>query len=181
MRNKLIIGIGLSLTILGLYLVFLSQQPAKDARAGTIIRTVNVIGTATTTAGTTNFPLAPATTTSSDILLGGNVDIVDLDIYPESASSTSHFNMQILKSSNPRCAQTGGNEDWVDAISSNSVATNITTLATGTSTVIVTNATGLGGGKKYQLTNVNAHCLRVVVGAQSVNLYIQGILKTLSF
>lgn len=178
MRNKLLVGMGLILTVLGIYLVILSQQEPKDANAGTIIRTVDILGTGTTTAGTYNFGATAATTTSSAIVLGSNVDIVDFDIHTESASTTAHVGLQILESSLPECALAGPADDYVDAIALNTTSGKVTTITTGTSTILWS---AVGGSTHYQLKDVNAHCMKVVVGGKDVNLYIRANLKTNSF
>lgn len=175
MRNKLFIGTGLILTVLGLYLVILSQQKPKDAEAGTITRTVDILGTGTSSVGTYNFGAAATTTVL--VVLGSQVDTVDFDIYPQMASSTAHVGIQVAKSSLSRCGASGASSDYVDAITTTTVSGSKTTITSGTSTVQWVPS----GGTKYQLTNVNAYCLKVDIGGQDVNLYIQANLKSLSF
>ncbi len=184
MRNKLIIGTGLILTVLGIYLVLLSQQPTEDAKAGQIVRIANVFGTATSSLQ--HFGTTQSTTTPVILSLNDGIDIIDFDIYTNSASTTNNINIQVLKSSLPRCAQTSGNnQGWVDAISTNAVSGDLTTITAATSTIAYQVPSALGGqgvaGKKYQLTNVNARCLKVYMGGTGVGVYMQAIMKTLSF
>lgn len=173
MKNKLLVGTGLILTVLGIYLVILSQQQPKDAEAGTIIRTANLFGTGTTSPQ--NVPSAAAGTTTATFVIGGGVDIIDLFLYPENASTTAHIGFQVLVSSDTACATTGASEgSYVDALTA--VSSNVITQATTTVQWVP-----IGTGKKYQITNVNAHCMRVLLGQEDVNMYVQAILKTLSF
>ena len=182
MKNKLIIGTGLILTVLGLYLVLLSRQPTEDAKAGTLLRTVDVIGTGTSTTATYKFRASAATTTSSVIVLGQNTDTVDFLIYSRYASTTAHVSIEVLESSLPKCAQTGASHtEFADAISTNSTSGGTTKIVAATSTVEWL-PSGLGlVAKKYQIKDVNAHCLKVNVGGTNTNVYIQANLKSLSF
>lgn len=180
MRNKILLGLGVASLIFGALFFLLNEEP-QDVKAGTITRKVDVIGTGTSTAGTTNYNAAA--TSTGTFIVGPGTDTVDLVFYHESASSTSHVNVQVLASTLDRCAVSDAvdaNSDWVDAISNNSVSGNVTTLNSATSSVswIPTTASY---GKIYRLTNVNANCFKVEVGGKSVNLYVQAVLKTLSF
>lgn len=180
MKNKIISGLSILALVIGGYLFVLSQQEVKDAKAGTLIRSANVIGTGTSTSGTYNFN-STAATTSAVIVLGGETDIVDLMIYPESASSTAHLTLQVLTTSLSRCASAVTNDrEWTDALLTNTPTAAVTTIANSTSTISwVPTATAFA--KRVQLTNVNANCMKVYVGGKSVNTYIQANLKTLSF
>jgi|SRR3990167_2289057 len=177
MKNTLAI-IGIVAVIAGMF--FVLNKPAPTALGESVIRKVDILGTGTSTAGSYNF-VATAATTTVTFLPGGATDIIDLDIYPESASSTAHVGIQVLKSNLARCQTSGGNlQDWVDAIATNAVSAHITTIAQATSTVAWAPTTRQAG-THYRLTNFNSNCAKLFIGGQSVNLYIQATLKSLSF
>ena len=173
----------------GLYAFFLSRQEVKEAQGGSIIRTANFLGTGTSSIASSHFG-APATTTSNIVNIGSQIDTLDLDLYSIDASTTPSVNIHILKSSLPRCAVTNGigQNEWVDALSYDDGATGKTvTIDTTTSTIrwIPVAKAGQSSNwvqaKKYQLTNLNAYCVKLIVAASSSNMYIQGTLKSLSF
>ena len=159
--------------------IFLTvNKDVKQAGAGTIVRRVDVLGSGTSTAGTYNFNAHA--TTSATIIVGGQTDIVDLYVFPESASSTAHLSVQFFGSSHSRCGATGavGQGSFHDYLSKNAVSGEVTTINPATSTVSWTTPTQ---GKVYRLTDVNVDCLKVFVGGTAVNVYMQAVLKTLSF
>lgn len=172
MKNKLLTGIGIVTLVLGFYLILISNEQPKEASAGNTVRRVNVFGTGTTTPQ--NVSSAAAGTTTSTFILGGSIDTVDLLFYPENASTTAHVGLQVLISSDDDCATTDASEgSFVDALTT--VSSGVITQAT-TTIQWVPNGTG----KKYQLTNVNANCMRILLGQEDVNIYLQAVLKTLS-
>jgi len=169
--------ITVSLILFGVLLY--SQKPVDEVKAGTIVRTINVVGTGTSTP--LNVEVATfATSTGNIFIIGQQVDTIDFDIYAEDASSTASVTLHIFKSSLAKCGKTGGVDEWIDAISINSVAGAVTTLNAATSTLrwAPPENDGLDFGKKFQLTDLNAFCLRVDVGREDVNLYIQATLKS---
>ena len=176
MKKKILIGVGVVTLSLFLALVLTVKKEPKDARAGTVIRRVNVLGTSTSTPQNFN----AHATSSATIVVGGQTDIVDLYFYPEFASSTAHVSFQVFASSHDRCgvSTAAGQGSYHDYLSTNTVSGNVTTINTATSTVSWNTPVQ---GKIYRLTNVNADCLKVFVGGTSVNLYVQAVLKTLSF
>ena len=185
MKNKIISGLSILALVIGGYLFLLSRETPQEAKAGTLIRSADVLGTGTSTTATYKFTATQSTTTSNVIVAGNGIDIVDLMIYPIYASSTAHLSFEILTSSVPRCAQvTGTNVGWVDALSpvTNPTAplTN-TIITTGSSTVGFAPRTNVAEGKRFQITNFNANCMKLFVGGKDVNVYIQANLKTLSF
>src|SRR3990167_5398569 len=132
MKNTLAI-IGIVAVIAGMF--FVLNKPAPTALGESVIRKVDILGTGTSTAGSYNF-VATAATTTVTFLPGGATDIIDLDIYPESASSTAHVGIQVLKSNLARCQTSGGNfKVGVAATPKTAVPPHITTLAKATSTV----------------------------------------------
>lgn len=182
MKNKILIGVSIIALSLSFFAFLLLNKPADEAKAGTITKIVDFLGTGTSTAGTVNFNTTAATNTPSVVILGDNTDTVDLEFYPESASSTAHVSVQVLTSSLNRCATSGANnQDWVDALSFTTTASGVSTVTSATSTVSWIPVTSSDKGMKYQITNVNAYCMKIYVGAKSVNLYGRAILKSLSF
>lgn len=179
-KQKFVVGATLYFAVIGFALVLLLNKVPEKARAGAIVRTVNVLGTGTSTSGTYNFG-AVATTTSSVIVIGDEADTVDFEIYPESASSTAHVNIAVLKTTLDRCGTTGADlQDYVDAISRSATTANLTTISAGTSTIGWAPIVNSETGKTFQITNMNAYCMKVFVGGQAVNVYIRGVLKTLN-
>ena|SRR3990167_7694429 len=184
MKNKLIIGTGLILTVLGLYLVLLSRQPTEDAKAGTITTIKNMLGTGTSTAGTYNFG-AVSTTTSNIVNVGPQTDTITIVVMPESASSTNYINLELLGSVDSRCMVDAatGEVGWFDLKSANSTSNNAisVTYATGTVSFIWPAGTGPDQAKTYTLTDTNVYCVKALVGGLNVNTHIRAILKTNSF
>lgn len=182
MNNKIKIGIAILATSLTILIVlFAIEKPAQNANAGTIIATRDVLGTGTTTSATYKFTSSQSTTTSNIIVTGQNTDIVDLMIYPIYASSTAHVSFEVLSSSVPHCTTGATNSGWVDALS------NAATVSAGNTAVITTASSTVGfvpkgqTGKRFQITNFNANCMKLYVGGVNVNLYIQANLKSMSF
>ena len=158
--------------------LFVLYNRAEKADAGFIVRTIDILGSSTTSPQ--NFD-ASATTTTSIFAINRDIDLIDFDIYPEFASSNAHIIVHIQKSSQDNCARSTGVDQWVDALATKSTAANITTLDSGTSTVKWSppeNLGGLGFAKVFQLTNVNAFCIQLEVNASSSNVYIQATLKS---
>ena len=163
-----------------LAIVLLLTQPAQEVKSESVGRKVDVLGTGTSTSGTYNF-VATAATTSVLLLLGDDADIIDFDIYPESASSTAHVGIQVLKSNLDNCSQTGGVlQDWAD-MNQTSATAHIVTLTQATTTYAWIPSATSERGASFQLTNFNSNCAKVFVGGEDVNVYIQATIKSLSF
>ncbi len=157
------------------------NTPQEAVGYSRIIGTDNILGTGTSTPKTYNFGAAAATTSPSIVRITEATDIYDIDLYPESASSSAHVNVQIGKSSLPRCSNASANVLWVDANTQIAASAASLTLQTGTTTWYWKPVASSPMGARIQLTNLNTDCLKFYVGGQSVNLYIQGTRKALSF